>query len=417
MDPTSLAASIAGLLRITALIATIVTKLTLRVKDAPATSRIILDNTSSTRTIIVQLKELLESDHEAWETSRIALDEMKRTLVGCELQIDELRKHLDGLVGTTDGQKRMRPVDRLRWASKENVLRQTLQDLRVYKTNLIDMIILLNYKTNIEASSRSGRPRWSSNPQGFSATSQPSDCMTVAIGNTAQFSINSNVPYDLDQASSFRFLFEEELNQSQVYRKAMARRSVESFIALDSSDSGGSGRADISISDVSNITVQFTPYDVYKNQPGAPNEKLEKWAFLEVIKYATVLGLSPTIKIRRNLNFGNSKSAMLISRVVLVITAVTSLSGYVIYQYIPEPAAIRDIATSLSGVLGLITYSISMFSLTITVKKGPREEKSRNATRDYTVTASIPRPAIDEDMSAVCTGAHHTEDFSFQGMC
>ncbi|KAF8536004.1 hypothetical protein BDD12DRAFT_983013 [Trichophaea hybrida] len=132
MDPLSITASIASLLTITAQITIAVTNFTSRVKDAPATSRIILDDTSFTSAIIVQLKELLKPDHEAWKTSRISLDEMKKTLVGCESQFDELRKRLDGLVGTAAEQKRMRPVDKLRWASKEDALRQILQNLRVY---------------------------------------------------------------------------------------------------------------------------------------------------------------------------------------------------------------------------------------------------------------------------------------------
>jgi len=111
MDPLSLVASIAGLLTITAQITTIVTNFTSRVIDAPAFSRVILDNISSTRAIIVQLKELFDSDYEVSEICRVAMAE---TLAGCVVQFDVLRKHLDGLAGTADRQERVGKMDRLR---------------------------------------------------------------------------------------------------------------------------------------------------------------------------------------------------------------------------------------------------------------------------------------------------------------
>ncbi|KAF8536003.1 hypothetical protein BDD12DRAFT_891215 [Trichophaea hybrida] len=240
-----------------------------------------------------------------------------------------------------------------------------------------------NIKTNIEASSRSGRSRRSRNPQEFVAASQPLECIAVTNRNTALLSINSNVLYDPDSALLSHFSFDKDLHQTRVYRKAMGQRSMESLNALDSSDSGGSGRADISISDISNIsfavipvcirdpaycyaydqiglpseikerksvgatvtTVQSPPKDLYKNQPGAQN-KLDKRGCLKTIKNTSMLDLDIPAPILNEIAWGlqfkeSIDVRMLVTIVSLAILSMLSAAAVAIFTS-PEIEDLKD---------------------------------------------------------------------------
>ncbi|KAF8246608.1 hypothetical protein K440DRAFT_631159, partial [Wilcoxina mikolae CBS 423.85] len=151
MDPLSVAASIAGLASAAAQITTTLSSLA----DAPRLARSVVGETKALTVIFSQLNGFLRGTMypKRERMSMTTVEQFVAILTHCVLTFAELEEELDGL-GFEDHSDGMKMWDRVRWAAKQDTLREILADLQQQKSSLNLLIGIWNCKTNMEAADK-----------------------------------------------------------------------------------------------------------------------------------------------------------------------------------------------------------------------------------------------------------------------
>ena len=146
-DPLSIASAIAGLLTLTAKIASTARALCSAVKDAPASIRQIEEEMSDLNVVFCQVQLFISGSTKVPKKSRlpdISLDHLMATLTGCVLIISALDKKLSDVAGlreagvhtgtSTSGRLL---VEKIKWALwKEAEVNDLIEDLQRHKLSL-----------------------------------------------------------------------------------------------------------------------------------------------------------------------------------------------------------------------------------------------------------------------------------------
>ena len=158
-DPLSITSAIAGLLTLTAQIATTACSLYSTVKDAPASIRQIEEEMSDLHQIFCQVQLFISSSMKVTNKSSltsISLHHLMATLSGCVLMCSALDKKLGDVAGlrearahtgtSASGNKAGLLVEKIKWALwKEAEVKELIEDLQRHKLSLNLMLNIIQW--------------------------------------------------------------------------------------------------------------------------------------------------------------------------------------------------------------------------------------------------------------------------------
>ena len=155
-DPLSITSAIAGLLTLTAQIATTACALCSAVKDAPASIRQIEEEMSNLNLVFCQVQLFIggSTNLKVPKKSRltlISLHHLMATLSGCVLMCSALDKKLSDVAGlreapSASGNKAGLLVEKIKWALwKEAEVKELVEDLQRHKLSLNLMLNIIQW--------------------------------------------------------------------------------------------------------------------------------------------------------------------------------------------------------------------------------------------------------------------------------
>lgn len=143
MEALSIAASVLGILSVTAKLATGLTELIERGKNVPDSIQSLVSELNDIRGCLVQLQPFLE-DTQRSSTSRtamISLDQVVTINTSCVLTLSELEKFIDSFKNP----KSLSRIDRLRWLKNESRVDRILLRIRASKSSLNLILVILTW--------------------------------------------------------------------------------------------------------------------------------------------------------------------------------------------------------------------------------------------------------------------------------
>ncbi|KAI4256364.1 MAG: hypothetical protein LQ352_002129 [Teloschistes flavicans] len=149
MEALSIAASVLGILSVTAKLATGLTELIERGKNVPDSIQSLVSELNDIRGCLVQLQPFLE-DTQRSSTSRtamISLDQVVTINTSCVLTLSELEKFIDSFKNP----KSLSRIDRLRWLKNESRVDRILLRIRASKSSLNLILVILTCVSMQEA--------------------------------------------------------------------------------------------------------------------------------------------------------------------------------------------------------------------------------------------------------------------------
>ncbi|KAI0505200.1 hypothetical protein F5B22DRAFT_533052 [Xylaria bambusicola] len=276
MDPLSVAASIVGLLaaggKVTSLLFTVISKC----QDSPALARGILFEVADISAALGQLQDYLSNRLKANSErgNLIMLDQLLTTLTGCVTTYSDIQFILTGLNINED----MRTFDRIRWMREESRLNTLVQRLQSHKSSLTLMLTIVQCHTMEEAQSctqklctlveqmlvsnqdLSERIRGLER-EGSILSKARSDIVPVDDGASTIRQPNTERASVLETENTLvrRFAFEDDLESSRAYNKAVYRFSQASITSTALYTTALSVFSKLSLSQVSSISFYALP--------------------------------------------------------------------------------------------------------------------------------------------------------------
>ncbi|KAI0973377.1 hypothetical protein F4678DRAFT_426548 [Xylaria arbuscula] len=275
MDPLSVAASVVGLLaaggQVTSVLFTVITKC----KDSPALARSILFEVADISAALGQLQGFL-SDRAKASAERgnlILLDQLLTTLTGCVTTYSDIQFILTGLNVSED----MGAFDRIKWMRQEDRLNTLVQRLQSHKSSLTLMLTIIQCKSMEEAQNCTQKlcvlveRMLESNQdlaerirglerEGSIISKARSEIIPGDDASTIrQASTTSGSLFEPGDALVKRFAFEDDLEMSRVYNKAIYRHSQLSLTSTALYTTALSVFSKLSLSQISGISFYALP--------------------------------------------------------------------------------------------------------------------------------------------------------------
>lgn len=141
MEPLSIAASVVGILSVTATLATGLTELIAKAKDVPESIRSLVTELSNVRACLAQLQPFLQ-DSERRLTSRSAMISLEQVLTintSYVLTLSELEKFVDSF----KRHRALSRLDKLRLIKNESRINRILLRLQASKSSLNLILVVL----------------------------------------------------------------------------------------------------------------------------------------------------------------------------------------------------------------------------------------------------------------------------------
>lgn len=288
MDPLSVAASVVGLLSAAAKISSALVTFTKNAKAAPKQAQSVLIEVNDISGILHYVQSFLIGQVAASKSraSMLLVEQVLVTLTGCVITFSELEEILTDL--KTDGS--MYTLDRIKWARKESKIAGIISRLQNHKTSLNLMLSILESKSraeaersvdrlcdlveevlanNLDMSTRlRGIESRVANNSGVSAKSEKANASarSTIASETEQL---PGPPENTVLPRTFRWAFEEDLDASKVYKRALYNNSQSSLISSAARSTASSVLSGLSLGDVSVIAVfalPLYPSDITNNQ-------------------------------------------------------------------------------------------------------------------------------------------------------
>ncbi|KAI9656229.1 MAG: hypothetical protein M1821_004892 [Bathelium mastoideum] len=283
MDPLSVGASIVGLLAAGQQIATILYSFVAKVKDAPSLARTVAAEVTDISAALGQLQAYLIGMASANTAGAnfILLEQVFAVLCGCVATFSELEAAIDNLKITPH----MAAFDRAIWSVKEPRIVAIVQRLQNHKTSLTLMLAILQCKSQQEAQNSIQQLQDSVNEllrthQTLAARfsgleeegsiiprNEDGDHATVKSNQTSRPPDSTISPNPVLEAIGFAF--EEDLQSSHVYRKAVYQHSQVSLTSSALYSTALSVFSKLTLSRISNVSVYALPVypvDLYNNR-------------------------------------------------------------------------------------------------------------------------------------------------------
>lgn len=142
-DPLSIAAGVVGLLTAAAQVTLILNDIISKAKHAPAEVKRVKSEVEDIRNVLQQLSLYTNGAKQAHRSrsALIMVDQVAATLASCITTFDELKLFVEGLQRDNN----MNILDRLRWTTKSNELKQLLARLEMHKSSLTLMLTILTW--------------------------------------------------------------------------------------------------------------------------------------------------------------------------------------------------------------------------------------------------------------------------------
>lgn len=142
-DPLSIAASVVGLITAAAQITQILSTVISQAKNAPKSCTQIVREVNDISSVLSQLQRFINGTSRASSsrTSLILLEQIVATLGSCVITFSEL----DVFVESLSSDARMGVLERLRWVSKADDVKDTLARLQNHKSSLTLMLTILTW--------------------------------------------------------------------------------------------------------------------------------------------------------------------------------------------------------------------------------------------------------------------------------
>ncbi|KAI1108996.1 hypothetical protein F5Y14DRAFT_54881 [Nemania sp. NC0429] len=277
MDPLSVAASVVGLLaaggKVTSLLFTVVG----RCKDAPTLARSILFEVADISAALGHLQNYIidRTNVTSERGSLIMLDQLLTILTGCVTTYSDIQFILMGLNINED----MGTFDRIKWMRQEDGLNTLVKRLQSHKSSLTLILTIIQCKSMEEAqsstqklcalveqmleSNRDLAERIRGLEREGSIISKARYSI-VPADDTSTIRLRQAIPARQDMlepgdALVRRFAFEDELDSSRVYNKAIYRYSQLSLTSTALHTTALSVFSRLSLSQVSSISFYALP--------------------------------------------------------------------------------------------------------------------------------------------------------------
>jgi len=146
MDGLSVAASVAGLVQLSAKVISIISTFISTTAGAPKTARSVLAESKVLRAIFHQLQDfILNSSEEIDDRESIYVEPLVATLTGCVCSFNKLEGVLESLNTKPDAGSLLRLWDSTKWALKDSDISQILDDLQKHKSSLNLMMTTITW--------------------------------------------------------------------------------------------------------------------------------------------------------------------------------------------------------------------------------------------------------------------------------
>jgi hypothetical protein len=146
MDGLSVAASVVGLVQLSAKVIDVISTFISTAAEAPKTARSVLTESKALQAIFHQLQDfILNSAEEIDDRESIYVEPLVATLTGCVCSFSELEKVLESLNTKPDGGFLFRLWDSAKWALKDVDIGRILGDLQKHKSSLNLMMTAITW--------------------------------------------------------------------------------------------------------------------------------------------------------------------------------------------------------------------------------------------------------------------------------
>ncbi|KAG7410873.1 hypothetical protein Forpe1208_v009655 [Fusarium oxysporum f. sp. rapae] len=265
MDPLSVSASVVGLLGAGAKITSCLWTFATNARDAPQLARHLVFEVADITAALGSLQAYVCGQAQApgERGALILLEHVLTTLTGCVTTFSDLQSLMDQLNLSPD----MGTIDKMKWARQESNITAIVQRLQNHKSSLTLMLTVLQCETMKEAQSstrhlctlveellRSNqdlatRIRGLERENSIIAESRRDDVSTLR-----QTRGSKSVSFIDTQASAIKFTFDQDLQASRVYNRAIGRQSMTSLTSTALYTTALSLFSNLSLSQVSNIS-------------------------------------------------------------------------------------------------------------------------------------------------------------------
>ncbi|KAI7762942.1 hypothetical protein LZL87_013433 [Fusarium oxysporum] len=274
MDPLSVSASVVGLLGAGAKITSCLWTFATNARDAPQLARHLVFEVADITAALGSLQAYVCGQAQApgERGALILLEHVLTTLTGCVTTFSDLQSLMDQLNLSPD----MGTIDKMKWARQESNITAIVQRLQNHKSSLTLMLTVLQCETMKEAQSSTRRLctlveellrsnqdlatriRGLERENSIIAESRRDDVSTLR-----QTRGSKSVSFIDTQASAIKFTFDQDLQASRVYNRAIGRQSMTSLTSTALYTTALSLFSNLSLSQVSNISFYALP--VYSN--------------------------------------------------------------------------------------------------------------------------------------------------------
>ncbi|KAF5639683.1 camk camkl kin4 kinase [Fusarium sp. NRRL 52700] len=251
MDPLSVSASVVGLLGAGAQITSCLWTFATSTRDAPQLARHLVFEVADITAALGSLQAYVcgQAQAPSERGALILLEHVLTTLTGCVTTFSDLQSLMDQLNLSPD----MGTIDKMKWARQESNIAAIVQRLQNHKSSLTLMLAVLQCNQDLASRIR-GLEREGS----IIAESTRDDVSTLRQARGSKiFSFIDT------QASAIKFTFDQDLQASRVYNRAIARQSMTSLTSTALYTTALSLFSNLSLSQVSNISFYALP--VYSN--------------------------------------------------------------------------------------------------------------------------------------------------------
>ncbi|KAI1307103.1 hypothetical protein F5Y03DRAFT_383875 [Xylaria venustula] len=275
MDPLSVAASVVGLLAAGGQVTSVLFAVINKCKDSPSLAQSILFEVADISAALGQLQGFL-SDRTKANVERgnlILLDQLLTTLTGCVTTYSDIQFILTSLNISED----MGTFDRIKWMRQEDRLNTLVQRLQSHKSSLTLMLTIIQCKSMDEAKSCTQKlcvlvERMLESNQDLAERIRGLEREGSIISKARSEIIPGDDASTIRQASATsrsmlktednlikRFAFEDDLETSRVYNKAIYRHSQLSLTSTALHTTALSVFSKLSLSQVSGISFYALP--------------------------------------------------------------------------------------------------------------------------------------------------------------
>ncbi|KAF5254451.1 hypothetical protein FANTH_709 [Fusarium anthophilum] len=251
MDPLSVSASVVGLLGAGAKITSCLWTFATNARDAPQLARHLVFEVADITAALGSLQAYVCGQAQApgERGALILLEHVLTTLTGCVTTFSDLQSLMDQLNLSPD----MRTIDKMKWARQESNIAAIVQRLQNHKSSLTLMLTVLQCNQDLASRIR-GLEREGS----IIAESRRDDVSTIRHTRSSK-----SVSFVDTQASAIKFTFDQDLQASRVYNRAIGRQSMTSLTSTALYTTALSLFSNLSLSQVSNISFYALP--IYSN--------------------------------------------------------------------------------------------------------------------------------------------------------